>query len=867
MLYKYQVLAPKIAILIPTKNGGTNIASTVASAAGQGNIYVINDGSTDDTAAVATAAGAFLVDMPENVGKAFAIRTTLNQHFDHLGGRRMSEHYDYIMVLDDDMLLTPTFTQRCLEVMARDGVVAVEGHCDVHWPQNKMWNIYLGTRAITYWRNQRVIQRVQSWFGIRTWLNGACVLYKADVLDAVVRPEPYFVTEDTDWRWQIHRRKMGKVKYAPKSQCDQQQPITFKATYQQQLRWAWGNFQLVMEHGIGRKASLLDFAFIIMLFDLIFSIFWPILAIQGAHKLHVSIFTLLMIGFGYYAVIGVITAFTLQRWRLLLMWPFAPFADLSWKVVTIHGFFKALKHPRIDNVTWVSPERIKFSHAQVAGDLERHPIPVVKPQTERDAPKRPVAGNANTTRVVIAVSTLASIVLASIGLGGKPLWLDEAFSFWFPRQAVSTFIDISRTRELNMVAHYFVMGTWGRIFDSPFGLRFFSVICLAIGTVLIATLAKELYGAPAVIPACVAWILNAATYRFGQEARGYMMATVAVMGAALCLLKFVKFNRNRHMFGFAMLGALGVYSHMFALLAMSGLCLAALWYAWPRSTRNATVRCITMFGLLCVPLLAFLAQAKTSQIGWISGQHRTLTDVTQFIAGGRFERLVIVVACLVTATAVAWSARRHRRYEAFRYALPVFWVVATVAGAYVVSLKQAVIFDRYFIVAAPGAVLIVAGQIGRAAVRRDGKILATLATLVVGLLAIQPMIDSRGQGRHDEWSKITAMISTNATPADQLVVLPGFQRNPFDYAWRRAALPDSLLKPTVPTTPIGTMSFDGSTGGEIPSGNAVHNRVFVVVSIPEVPDWEAQLAKLAPLKITTEKRFGNLLVREYSPTP
>ena len=67
-MYNYRVPTPKIAILIPTKNGGANIASTVALATGQGDIYVINDGSTDNTAAVATAAGAFLVDMPENIG-------------------------------------------------------------------------------------------------------------------------------------------------------------------------------------------------------------------------------------------------------------------------------------------------------------------------------------------------------------------------------------------------------------------------------------------------------------------------------------------------------------------------------------------------------------------------------------------------------------------------------------------------------------------------------------------------------------------------------------------------------------------------------------------------------------------------------
>jgi len=67
-----------LAVIIPAKNEADRIAATVSAAfklAGADIVVVVDDGSTDDTAALAASAGAEVVRHPRNRGKAAAMET------------------------------------------------------------------------------------------------------------------------------------------------------------------------------------------------------------------------------------------------------------------------------------------------------------------------------------------------------------------------------------------------------------------------------------------------------------------------------------------------------------------------------------------------------------------------------------------------------------------------------------------------------------------------------------------------------------------------------------------------------------------------------------------------------------------------
>jgi glycosyltransferase involved in cell wall biosynthesis len=64
-----------IAVVIPAKDEAARIAATVGAARALGDVVVVDDGSRDDTAAVAREAGATVVRHPRNRGKAAAMTT------------------------------------------------------------------------------------------------------------------------------------------------------------------------------------------------------------------------------------------------------------------------------------------------------------------------------------------------------------------------------------------------------------------------------------------------------------------------------------------------------------------------------------------------------------------------------------------------------------------------------------------------------------------------------------------------------------------------------------------------------------------------------------------------------------------------
>jgi glycosyltransferase involved in cell wall biosynthesis len=85
---------PRVLALIPGYEEGPRIAAVVARARRHLPVLVVDDGSTDDTAAQAESAGAIVLPQHPNQGKGAALR---------MGFRRaLSEGYDAVVTLDAD---------------------------------------------------------------------------------------------------------------------------------------------------------------------------------------------------------------------------------------------------------------------------------------------------------------------------------------------------------------------------------------------------------------------------------------------------------------------------------------------------------------------------------------------------------------------------------------------------------------------------------------------------------------------------------------------------------------------------------------------------------------------------------------------
>jgi biofilm PGA synthesis N-glycosyltransferase PgaC len=338
------------AILIASKDGRHTIAGAVRAALATGvPVYVVSDGSTDDTAAVAERAGARVLALPGNVGKPAALRAGY-RHF------RLGAHCRAVAILDDDVLIARDFLDRALAELGADTAIVV-GHNVTWWPWEKRWNPWLAKRAYAYWSYQATVRRLQSAGNVMNCISGSNSVYRTELLDAVLPDTPPYIVDDTYWLLETHRRRLGRVVYAPRARALLQDPTTLGDWYRQNLRWLWGTFQGIIGHRVGRTRSRFDAAYLLlMLHWLAYLLSGPVtvaLAVAGLGRPA----ALLPLAGGYLAWVA-LAAWRLRAPRLLLFTPFIVASDLLYRVIMVHALVKAIRQPVVDRCVWTSPARL-----------------------------------------------------------------------------------------------------------------------------------------------------------------------------------------------------------------------------------------------------------------------------------------------------------------------------------------------------------------------------------------------------------------------------------------------------------------------------------------------------------------------------
>jgi cellulose synthase/poly-beta-1,6-N-acetylglucosamine synthase-like glycosyltransferase len=341
------------AILIATKNGENVIGSTVQHAIPQADVYVVSDGSTDETAHAARQAGAHVLELEVNVGKPAALRTGF-VHFD-------LNRYHYVLVVDDDTRLAFDFVEQAEAAFDFD-VVAVAGWTRGDITEANRWNGWVHARAWAYWTYGVLFKRGQSALRVVTVLPGSNTMFRAGVLAELIQREVRYIVDDTQWLLDIQTEKMGRVAYQPRAVAYVQDPLTIRPYYKQFVRWMHGTFQGIRGHGILKPVGWFRLTYIATILDwLLYVLFWPaLLFFIGYHAIRDGRQTASLFGavyLGGYMLLGLIAAIVLRQWRTFIMFPY--FIAMDWvnRIVFIHAFFKALRQPTSE-CKWDSPQRV-----------------------------------------------------------------------------------------------------------------------------------------------------------------------------------------------------------------------------------------------------------------------------------------------------------------------------------------------------------------------------------------------------------------------------------------------------------------------------------------------------------------------------
>lgn len=244
-----------ICVLIPAFNEEKTIVKTLRSVmdAGVGckDTYVIDDGSRDNTAALAKLFGAKVLRLT-NGGKARALRIGFDAFCLRL-------FYSHVAVLDADSCVSKGYFTAMREAAERypDAALLCGG------PRSLPHNWLTAYRAVEYAVSLGIYREAQSFMGVVNVSPGCASVYRTEVFDTLHFDGDTLV-EDMDLTMQLQRRG-EKIVYVPDAIVYTQDPSTLRGFIGQIRRWYRGTWQVVRKHRIGRRVAGIDAEMVLML--------------------------------------------------------------------------------------------------------------------------------------------------------------------------------------------------------------------------------------------------------------------------------------------------------------------------------------------------------------------------------------------------------------------------------------------------------------------------------------------------------------------------------------------------------------------------------------------------------------------------
>lgn len=244
---KKKPIAPpktKFAVLIAARNEENVIDKLVKSLIQQEypkelyDIFVIPNNCTDNTEAVARSAGAQILHCTTPVKTKGDV---LHWAFAHLMGK-----YDAYCVFDADNIVHPAFLARMNDVAAAGGQVAKSRQCALNPYDNWVSGSY-----DLYFQNINLLHsRARAPFSLSAKLVGTGFMVTDALMQQLGGWNTVTLTEDMELAAQCALRGV-QVHYVPEALTYDEQPLSFRVSLRQRLRWSAG-VESVANRYVGR---------------------------------------------------------------------------------------------------------------------------------------------------------------------------------------------------------------------------------------------------------------------------------------------------------------------------------------------------------------------------------------------------------------------------------------------------------------------------------------------------------------------------------------------------------------------------------------------------------------------------------------
>ena len=219
-----------VSVIIPTFNGGSGLAPSIASLHRQTlrpvEIIVVDDGSTDETRAVAERArAAGLVDMVICHGTRCGRSPAINAAARFASG-------DLLLTVDADTIFEPTAVAQLAAAFSDPRVAGASCNIAIN---NERESIWTGLQSVEYLMSISAGRSVLDVIDAIACLSGACSMYRRDVF---IRQGGLDTGPGEDLEYSLRLRRLGYVlRFVPEAWAETAGPAKGVSLLRQRARW------------------------------------------------------------------------------------------------------------------------------------------------------------------------------------------------------------------------------------------------------------------------------------------------------------------------------------------------------------------------------------------------------------------------------------------------------------------------------------------------------------------------------------------------------------------------------------------------------------------------------------------------------
>lgn len=245
----------RFAVIISARNERDVIANLIDSVKRQTypaeliDVFVCADNCTDDTAEKAKAAGAFVYERfsKTEVGKGYALNFLFHKIFDDFG----REYYDAYLILDADNLLDENYMVEMNKTFSKGHRIITSYRNTKNYGTNWITSGY----GLWFLREAVYLNKPRMILHNSCAVSGTGFMVHRDIINENDGWKYYLLTEDIEFSTDTII-KGEKIAYCPGAMLYDEQPETFRQSWNQRLRWAKGYLQVFRYYGVSLIKSI-----------------------------------------------------------------------------------------------------------------------------------------------------------------------------------------------------------------------------------------------------------------------------------------------------------------------------------------------------------------------------------------------------------------------------------------------------------------------------------------------------------------------------------------------------------------------------------------------------------------------------------